>query len=85
MEDESKVPYDNIAKALDIMMAAGWVRGHARNLKTGMAIDYTERGAEALNELWSLYSELRSVDDMNRDIWWAVAFLGDLKFGQPPE
>jgi hypothetical protein len=82
MANESKAPQEHISDALDIMVKAGWVRQHARNVKTGIGVDWTEEGKQAIEALWLLISEL-GAENLNMELWWAVRTIAIMRFNPP--
>lgn len=57
MPDESKTPEEYVADALDLMVEAGWVRAYARNPATGIAIDWTDKGKQEIQDIWDSMDE----------------------------
>jgi hypothetical protein len=57
MANESKTPEEHVAGALDLMVQAGWVRQYARNVKTGIAIDWTDKGKQEIQDVWDSMDE----------------------------
>jgi hypothetical protein len=80
MTDESKTPEEHVAEALDLMVKAGWVRKYARDVKTGIGIDWTDKGKEEIGIIWDSMSKL-GADDLTPEIWWSVRLLAAI--GRP--
>ncbi len=74
MPNESKSPEDYVADALDLMVNAGWVREYARNVKTGIAVDWTDNGKEQIELLWNAFDQL-GTDDLTPEILSAIRTL----------
>ncbi len=78
MANESKTPQEYISEALDLMVQAGWVRKHARNVKTGIAIDWTDSGKTAIETIALIIEEL-GPELLNKELWWAVGTIANMK------
>lgn len=83
MANESKTPQEYISDALDLMVQAGWVRKHARNVKTGIAVDWTEEGKAAIEAVWLIILDL-GPPNLNKELWWAVGTIANMRFTSPP-
>ena len=79
---EGKTPQEHISEALDMMVAAGWVRSHARSTQHGIAIDWTDDGRKKIEFVWALICEL-GPENMTQERWWAVGTIANMKFGGP--
>jgi hypothetical protein len=80
MSDESKIAGNRLAEALDLMVAAKWVKKYAQNINAGFAVQWTEKGESAIRAIFSTIQDL-GPNKLNPDLWWSVMTIADQIFG----
>jgi DNA-binding MarR family transcriptional regulator len=71
---------ETISKALDLMVAAGWVRKYAHNVNKEIAVDWTDSGREVIGALYFIISEV-GPEKLDQTLWWTMGALAIIKFG----
>lgn len=80
MSDEPKIAEDYLVEALDLMISAGWVKQYAQNIKTGFAVQWTQKGENGIRAIFATIKDL-DPKKLNRDVWWSVMTVANQIFG----
>ena len=77
-DDSPEHIHKHVSKAFDRMVQSGWISSYARRPDTGYAVNWTERGKQSLQ---AIYIAQMQLGPMDKDLWWAVGTIADMKFG----
>jgi hypothetical protein len=80
MPDESKILRDNLAEAMDLLLAAKWVSKYVQNVNTGFAVQWTEKGENGIRAIFATIQDL-GPNKLNQDLWWSVMTIANQIFG----
>lgn len=81
-DGENEIPFERVYQALDLMVQAGWISAYVKNAEK-TAIRWTDQGKQVMKGVFIACEEL-GVENLDQELWWAVAFIANMKFGTLP-